>query len=539
MQEFDVVVVGGGASGLRAAIAAKRAGASVALLSKSHPLRSNSAIAQGGINAPLGKDDSAENFANDIMAAGDGLCERAVVQSFVQDATKEVLWLEHMGAPFNRDKDGRIDRRPFGSNSRNRSCYADDRTGHIVLTVLHEQFQRLGIPSFEEWFVTSLAVDAEACVGVTALGLKSGKLDAFAARAVILATGGFTRMYAPSTVSIGTTGDGQALAFQSGARLMDMEMVQFHPTVFPKGQGLLITEATLASGAQIVNQQGAPAQIDKSSPRGKLSLAISDAIQSGDGSLFLDLKPIGKEKILSSFPQTHELVKSVAGLDSTKDLIPIRPVAHRPMGGIETKASGETAIAGLFAVGECAANGLNGAGRLAGNTLTEAVVFGKKVGEAAAAYAKSSAKKNFPAAKLADEEKKLGALTSGNSAEDSLAKVHAELGRLMNEKVGLVRDAGGLQDALSGIRSLQQRHQKIKVRNAGRVYNYELTTHLEVGSMLTLAEMVARSAQARSESRGAHNRKDCPTTDNVNWKSHTITQLAQGSAQIDKKPVAN
>src|SRR5215467_3608978 len=538
MQEFDVVVVGGGASGLRAAIAAKRAGASVALLSKCHPLRSNSAIAQGGINAPLGKDDSAENFANDIMAAGDGLCERAVVQSFVQDAAKEVLWLEHMGVPFNRDKDGRIDRRPFGSNSRNRSCYADDRTGHIVLTVLHEQFQRLGIPSFEEWFVTSLAVDGEACVGVTALGLKSGKLDAFAARAVILATGGFTRMYAPSTVSIVTTGDGQALAFQSGARLMDMEMVQFHPTVFPKGQGLLITEAALASGAQIVNQQGAPVQIDKSSPRGKLSLAISDAIQSGDG-LFLDLKPIGKEKILSSFPQTNELVKSVAGLDSTKDLIPIRPVAHRPMGGIETNASGATAIAGLFAVGECAANGLNGAGRLAGNTLTEAVVFGKKVGEAAAAYAKSSAKKNFPAAKVADEEKRLGVLIYDNSAEDSLAKVRAELGKLMNEKVGLVRDAGGLQEALSGIKSLQERHQKIKVRNAGRIYNYELTTHLEVGSMLTLAEVVARSAQARSESRGGHNRKDCPTTDNVNWKSHTITKLAQGSAQIDKKPVAN
>jgi len=539
MQEFDVVVVGGGASGLRAAIAAKRAGASVALLSKSHPLRSNSAIAQGGINAPLGKDDSAENFANDIMAAGDGLCERAVVQSFVEDAAKEVFWLEHMGVPFNRDKDGRIDRRPFGSNSRNRSCYADDRTGHMVLTVLHEQFQRLGIPSFEEWFVTSLAVDGEACVGVTALGLKSGKLDAFAARAVILATGGFTRMYAPSTVSIGTTGDGQALAFQSGGHLMDMEMVQFHPTVFPKGQGLLITEAILASGAQIVNQQGAPVQIDKSSPRGKLSLAISGAAQNGDGSLFLDLKPIGKEKILSSFPQTNELVKSVAGLDSTKDLIPIRPVAHRPMGGIETTASGETAIAGLFAVGECAANGLNGAGRLAGNTLTESVVFGKKVGEAAAAYAKSSAKKNFPAAKLADEEKKLDALTSGNSAEDSLAKVHAELGRLMNEKVGLVRDAGGLQEALSGIKSLQQRHQKIKVRNGGRIYNYELTTHFEVASMLTLADVVARSAQARSESRGAHNRKDCPTTDNVNWKSHTITKLAQGSAQIDKKPVAN
>ena len=539
MQDFDIIVIGGGASGLRAAIAAKRAGASVALVSKTHPLRSNSALAQGGINAPLGKDDSPEYFAEDTLAAGDGLCERDVVQSFAQEAAREIIWLERMGVPFNRDKDGRIDRRAFGSNSRSRSCYTDDRTGHMVLTVLYEQFQRLAIPSFDEWFVTSLALDGETCVGATALGLRAGKLDSFAARAVILATGGFTRMYAPSTVSIGTTGDGQALAYQSGARLMDMEMVQFHPTVFPKGQGLLITEATLGGGAQIVNQQGAAIQIDKSSPRGKLSLAIAQATQNGDGSAFLDLKPMGKEKILSAFPQTHESVKSIAGLDSTKDLIPIRPIAHRPMGGIETKASGETSIAGLFAVGECASNGLNGAGRLAGNTLTESVVFGKKVGEAAAAYAKSAAKKNYPAAKLADEEKKLAALTSGDSAQDSLVKVHEELGRLMSEKVGLVRDGGGLQEALDGIKKLQERHRKLKVRNAGRIYNYELTTHLEVGSMLAVAEVVARSAQARTESRGAHNRQDFPATDNLNWQSHTIAKLAQGSAQIDKKPAAN
>ena len=539
MQDFDVLVIGGGAAGLRAAIAAKRAGASVALISKTHPLRSNSALAQGGINAPLGKDDSPESFAQDTLAAGDGLCERSVVQSFAQEAAKEVLWLDQMGVPFNRDKDGRIDRRLFGSNSRSRSCYTDDRTGHIVLTVLYEQFQRLAIPSFEEWFVTSLAVDGETCVGATALGLRAGRLDSFAARAVVLATGGLTRMYLPSTVSIGTTGDGQALAYLCGARLMDMEMVQFHPTVFPKGQGLLITEATLGSGAQIVNQQGVAIQIEKEAPRSKLCLSISQAAQNGAGSAFLDLKPIGKEKILSSFPQTHELLRSVAGLDCTKDLVPIHPVAHRPMGGIEANATGGTSIAGLFAVGECACNGLNGAGRLAGNTLTEAVVFGKKVGDAAAAYAKSAAKKNFPAAKLADEEKRIAVLTSGDSSQDSLDKLHADLGRLMNEKVGLVRDAGGLQEALDGITKLKERHQKMKVRNAGKIYNFALTTHLEVGSMLTLADVIARCAQARTESRGAHCRKDFPAADNANWKNHSIAKLSQGSVQIDKKPVAN
>jgi len=538
MPDFDVLVIGGGASGLRAAIAAKRAAANVALITKAHPLRTNSAIAQGGLNAPLGKDDSPESFAGDILTAGDGLCDRAVVQALVQDAAKDVIWLERMGVPFNRDNQGKLDRRGFGSNSRSRTCYADDRIGHMVLQVLHEQFQREQIPSFEEWFVTSLVVDGGNCLGVTALSLRTGKLDSFAAQAVILATGGFTRMYLPSTVSIGTTGDGQALAYLAGARLMDMEMVQFHPTVCPKGQSFVITEAILSAGAEIVNQKGEVIQKSKGLTRDKLCLSISQ-LGNGEGAPFLDLKPIGKEKLLTRFPQTHEMVRTVAGLDATKDLIPIRPAAHRPMGGIETHANGETSIAGLFAVGECACNGLNGAGRLAGNTLTEAVVFGRRVGEAASTYTKSAPKKNFPTGKLTDEEKQLAALTSGSSAGDTLGKIHSELGQLMNEKVGLSRNARGLQEAIDGIKQLKERYQKIPVRNTSRIYNYELTTGLELGAMLALAEVVTLSAQARSESRGAHRRTDFPNLDDQNWKHHTAVRLTQGSAQVEKRPVAN
>jgi succinate dehydrogenase / fumarate reductase flavoprotein subunit len=538
MPEFDVLVIGGGAAGLRAAIAAKRAGAGVALITKVHPLRANSAIAQGGVNAPLGKDDSPESFAQDTLAAGDGLCDRPVVQTFVQEAAPAVIWLERMGVPFNRDGQGKLDRRGFGSNSRNRTCYADDRTGHMVLQVLHEQFQREQIPSFEEWFVTSLVVEGGSCLGVTALGLRTGRLESFAARAVILATGGFTRMYLPSTVSLGTTGDGQALAYLSGARLTDMEMIQFHPTVCPKGQSFVITEATLSAGAEIVNQKGDVIQQSKGLTRDKLCLSIGQA-GNGDGGPFLDLKPIGKDKLLAQFPQTQELLRTVAGLDATKDLIPIHPIAHRPMGGIETKANGETSIPGLFAVGECACNGLNGAGRLAGNTLTEAVVFGKLVGEAASNYAKGAAKKNFPAAKLADEEKRLASLISTGYSGDSLGKIHSELGRLMTEKVGLSRDAGGLQEAIEGIKQLKARHASFRVRNPSKIYNYELTNCLELGSQLTLAEVVAMSAQARCESRGAHRRADFPNTDNQNWKHHTAAKFAQGSVLVEKKSVAN
>jgi succinate dehydrogenase/fumarate reductase flavoprotein subunit len=509
----------------------------VALITKVHPLRTNSGIAQGGLNAPIGEDDSPESFSEDTFFAGDNLCERDVVQTFAKEASNDVIWLERMGVPFNRDSEGRLDRRSFGSNSRRRSCYADDRTGHIVLQVLHEQFQREQIPSFEEWFVNSLVVGGGACFGVTALGLRSGKLDSFAARSVILATGGFTRLYLPSTASLGTTGDGQSLAYEAGARLMDMEMIQFHPTVFPGNQGLLITEATLGEGAEIVNQKGEPIPKSKGVPREQICLSIHEAVQNGSGSISLDLRPIGKERLLSRFPQTHELVRAVAGLDITTEPVPIRPAAHRPMGGIETNTVGETSIAGLFAVGECACNGLNGAGRLAGNALTEAAVFGRRVGEAAAAYAKTAPKKSFPAARLSDEEKRLAAITSGDSSGNSLGKIHSELGQLMNEKVGLVRDRAGLQEALDRIRSLKERYRKIRVRNPSRIYNYELTTHLEVGSMLNLGEIVTLAAQTRTESRGAHRRADFPQRDDKNWRCHTLASLVQGSPQLQKKPV--
>ena len=262
-------------------------------------------------------------------------------------------------------------------------------------------------------------------------------------------------------------------------------------------------------------------------------------MQNGGGSVSLDLRPIGKEKLRANFPQTQELVRTVAGLDATKDLVPIRPVAHRPMGGIETNAAGETAIAGLFAVGECACNGLNGAGRLAGNTLSEAMVFGRTVGEAAAQHATAAAKRNFPAAMLADEEKCLVTITSGDSTnKDTLGKIHSELGSLMNEKVGLIRNHTGLQEALGRIQSLKDRYSRLRVKNPSRIYNYELTSYLELSSMLTLAEVVTLAAEARTESRGAHQRADFPERDDTNWKSHTVVNLAGGSGQLQKKPVA-
>ncbi|MBV8772871.1 MAG: FAD-binding protein, partial [Deltaproteobacteria bacterium] len=284
MPDFGVLIIGAGAAGLRAAIAARQAGASVALVSKVHPLRTNSAVAAGGLNAPLGIDDSVADFVRDIMEVGDELADPTIVETFAAQARDEIVWLERMGVPFNRDAGGKLALRRFGANRHKRSCYVDDLTGHTVLQVVYEQFQRARIPAFFDCFVTSLVTGNEASLGATAINLRTGTLESLTARAVILATGGFTRLYAPSTSSIGTTGDGHSFAYSAGARLMDMEMIQFHPTVFPGGPGLLITEAALAEGARIVDQNGKEVVVAKFEPREKLSRSIYQAVHNGSGS---------------------------------------------------------------------------------------------------------------------------------------------------------------------------------------------------------------------------------------------------------------
>ncbi|HJU09488.1 MAG TPA: FAD-dependent oxidoreductase [Candidatus Binataceae bacterium] len=540
MPDFDVLVIGGGLAGLRAAIAARAAKASVALVSKVHPLRTNSAVNAGGLNAAMGTDDSVTEFAQDILTVGENLSDPQIVNIFAAEARDEVIWLDRMGVPFNRDAGGKLAHRRFGANRRNRSCYVDDRTGHTVLQVVYEQFQRERMPAFVDHFVTSLTIDGSGSPGVTAINLRTGALELFTARAIVLATGGFTRLYLPSTASIGTTGDGQNLAYLAGARLMDMEMIQFHPTVFPGGPGLLITDAVLGDGAQIVNQNGDGLVEQKSEAREKLSRSLYQALQNGSGSAFLDLRVLGKDKLASAFPQTCELVEAVARIDPSKQPVPIYPAAHRSIGGIETDATGRTSINGLFAAGECACNGLNGAGRLAGNTLTEALVFGKKTGEAAATFARSEQKKNAPAARLSDEERRLTSLVDSaapSAPADSPLKLYGELAKLMNDNVGLARDAASLQSALGRVHELKDRYSHIRLRNSSRIYNSELTSYLELGSLLNIAELVATAAAARAESRGAHFRSDFPQRNDSQWNRHTIVSQVDGKPYVGNKSV--
>jgi succinate dehydrogenase / fumarate reductase, flavoprotein subunit len=321
---------------------------------------------------------------------------------------------------------------------------------------------------------------------------------------------------------------------------MDVEMVQFHPTVFPGGPGLLITEAALAEGGQIVNQQGQPIIEANFEPREKLSRSIYQILQNGSGSAFLDLRPIGA-KLASTLPQTCELVAAVAGVDASKQAIPIYPAAHRSIGGIETDEVGRTSLNGLFAAGECACNGLNGAGRLAGNTLIEALVFGRRAGEAAAGWARTEQRKNPLASRLNDEERGLSTLVNPSPADpeaDSPLKLQAELGKLMNDKVGLARNSSSLQTALDQLNALKDRYRAIRLRNTSRIYNSELTSYLELGSLLNIGELVVMAAQARMESRGAHYRTDFPERNDSQWSRHTIVSEVDGRPYVGTKSVA-
>jgi succinate dehydrogenase / fumarate reductase, flavoprotein subunit len=304
----------------------------------------------------------------------------------------------------------------------------------------------------------------------------------------------------------------------------------------------LITEAALAEGGEIVNQNGEAIIRAKFEPREKLSRSIYQALQNGSGSAFLDLRPLGKNKLASAFPQTCELVEAVAGLDASKQTLPIYPAAHRTIGGIETDAAGCTSLNGLFAAGECACNGLNGAGRLAGNTLTEALVFGRKAGEAAASFARAAQKKDPPTSRLNDEERRLSSVTNAGATPagaDSPLRLHAELGKLMNDKVGLNRDGSALQSALNQVRELKERYARIRLRNSSRIYNSELTSYLEVGSLLNVAEMVTMAALERTESRGAHYRVDFPQHNDSQWNCHIMVTQVDGAPRLDTKRAAN
>ena len=541
MLKHSVLIVGGGISGMRAALAASEQGGDVALISKVHPLRTQAGTSQGGINAAVREGDSTELHAIDTVTGGDYLSDQAAVELMTAAAPRAVFALDHWGVPFNRDADGRLDARGLSGATRSRACFVDDMTGHAVLQVLHEQLLKVSIRTYEEWVVTRLLVDDGACVGVVALELASGKLEAFAANAVVLATGGCARVYEPTAAAYGVTGDGAVLAYRAGVPLGDMEMVQFHPLGI-KGSGMILTEALLGLGGYLVNASGerfvskhAPTARERA-PRDVVARACEEEIASGRAEFVgLDLRHLDGGD-LKRLPFTSNIIKTQAGVDPARETIPVRPVAHRTMGGIQVSLDGATGVTGLFATGGCAATGVHGANGLGGNWLLEALVFGERTGLAAAQQPSRSAK--GIEATLAEERNRIAKIVDKPPGGERAAAIRSELGRLMGRHVGPVRNAAGLAEAAGKVRELSARYRQVGITNRGARYNYELAAFLELEPLLTVGEVIVAAARFREESRGAHYRKDRLARDDGKWLAHTVASCREDGPAMTAKPVA-
>ena len=541
MPRHSVLIVGGGISGMRAALAAKERGNDVALISKVHPLRTHAGTSQGGINAAVRPDDSVELHATDTVKGGDYLADQNAVELLTGAAPSAVFALDHWGVPFNRDGDGHLDARRLCGATRSRACFVDDMTGHASLQVLYEQLLKAGVRTYDEWTVTRLLLDDGVCVGLAALELASGKIEGFAANAVVLATGGCARVYEPTGAAYGATGDGVALAYRAGAPLMDMEMVQFHPLGI-KGSGMILTEVLLGLGGYLVDSSGerfmlkaAPA-LGERAPRDIVTRAAEEEIAAGRAEFIaLDVRHLNGDELKRRLPLTSQVIKTQAGVDPAKETIPVRPVAHRTMGGIQVSPDGATGVTGLYAAGGCAATGVHGANGLGGNWLLEALVFGARAGLAAAAHKPPSAK--GIESQTEDERRRITAIMDRTAGPEKAGAIRSELAPLMRRHVGPLREASGLRETASRVSELATRYQKVGITNKSRRYNYELPAFLELESLLAIGGVIAAAAGFREESRGAHHRKDHPTRDDAKWLSHTVASFRPGAPAMTSKPV--
>jgi succinate dehydrogenase / fumarate reductase flavoprotein subunit len=544
----DVLVVGAGCAGMRAAIEASDQGADVALLSKIHPVRSHSGAAEGGINAALGNasEDSPEEHAYDTVKGSDYLGDQDAIEVLCDEAPGDVYQLEHWGAVFSRTDDGRIAQRPFGAAGAPRTAYAADITGHVLVHVLYEQVLKRDIPTYEEFFAWKLVIDDDRCQGVIAWDLLNGGLKTIGAKTVILATGGAGRLYSGTTNAYACTGDGMAMALRVGVGLEDMEMMQFHPTTLSP-TGVLITEGTRGEGAYLLNadnerflERYAPNAMELAS-RDVISRAEQTEIDEGrgvNGNVLLDLRHLGAEKIHERLHGTRELSMVFAGIDPIHDPIPVRPGAHYHMGGVDTDLVGETSVTGLYAAGECACVSVHGANRLGGNALMETITFGKRAGEAAADWALTHTTVAVPPSIEADSQRELGALLNRSDGERPWA-IRDELATTMHENFGVFRREDQMQEQGRIIERLKERYQRVVVEDKGDIFNNDLTQALELGFLLDLAECMVVAGLARKESRGAHARPyDYPERDDENYLRHTITSLSpSGRIRLDWKPV--
>jgi succinate dehydrogenase / fumarate reductase, flavoprotein subunit len=545
--KHDVLIVGAGCAGMRAAIEAFDAGVDVALISKIHPTRSHSGAAEGGINAALGNasEDDPEKHAFDTVKGSDYLGDQDAIEVLCDEAPGDVYQLEHWGAVFSRTEDGRIAQRPFGAAGEPRTAYAADITGHVLVHVLYEQVMKRDITTYEEWFAWKLVEDDGRCQGVICWDLLNGGLKLVGAKTVILCTGGAGRLYTGTTNAYSCTGDGMALALRMGVPLKDMEMMQFHPTTLSPS-GVLITEGCRGEGAYLLNSDGerflknyAPNAMELAS-RDVISRAEQIEIDEGrgvNGNVLLDLRHLGAEKIIERLHGTRELSMVFAGVDPIYEPIPVRPGSHYHMGGVDTDLDGKTVLEGLYAAGECACVSVHGANRLGGNALMETITYGKRAGRAAADWALANTVVAPPESALADAERELSELLDRREGERPHA-IRDEMAETMHENFGVFRREDQMRSQGEIIAGLRERYDRVVVDDQGAVFNTDLTQALELGFLLQLAACMVEAGLARKESRGAHARPyDYPDRDDENFLKHTLVTWADGRPQLTWEPV--
>jgi succinate dehydrogenase / fumarate reductase, flavoprotein subunit len=560
--QFDVVIVGSGLAGLRAAIELGE-DASVAVLSKVFATRSHSGAAQGGIGAALGneEEDNWEWHMFDTVKGSDYLGDQDAIEILARDAPRTIYELEHLGVPFNRTPDGKIAQRAFGGHTRNfgeapvkRACYAADRTGRVILDTLWEKCLQQGIRFFNEFQLMSLIIHDGQCCGVIAYELATGKLHTLQSKAVLLATGGYGKVFKTTSNAFASTGDGLAIAYRAGAPLEDMEFVQFHPTGIYK-LGILISEAARGEGGILLNNEGerfmeryAPV-IKDLAPRDMVSRCVLEEIRAGRGIdgkdyVHLDLTHLGKEVLDTKLAEITGFARTYAGVEPVKEPIPVQPTCHYMMGGIATDVEGRvitdsegTVFPGLYAAGECACVSVHGANRLGCNSLLDILVFGRRAGKEMHRFIPTVGSIELPPSPEKVVADQITALLQSKGKE-STGAIRAEMQEVMMDKVSVFRHQEALEEALEKVRELKERYRQISVQDKGNCFNRDLLDTIELGYMLDLAEVIALGALRREESRGAHSREDFPKRDDEKWLVHTMFRHSTDEGpQVFFKPV--
>lgn len=567
--QHDVVIVGAGGAGLRAAIAAAEVDPSldIALVSKVYPMRSHTVSAEGGAAAVIKSGDSPEGHIRDTIFGSDWLADQDAVELLVREAPNELIQLEHWGCPWSREPNGSVAVRPFGGMSTERTWFAADKTGfHILHTLFQTSLRYANTTRYDEWVTTSLLVEDGRCQGVVAMELRSGQVRAIVGRAVILCTGGFGRVFPFTTNAAISTGDGLGIAFRAGVALKDMEFVQYHPTGLP-GTGILITEAARGEGGVLVNRRGERYLRDHDlgepvdvadprhpvlrsmelGPRDRLSQAFvkeenrGNVFEGPHGTfVLLDIRHLGEKRINQKIPFVRELTRNYVGIDPVHHPIPVRPVVHYMMGGIDTGTDAATSLPGLWAAGECACVSINGANRLGSNSLVEILVFGALAGRNAAQWAREHSPSSLASLEqqASEEQARIARdFINRQDGDERISRIRTELQHAMESGCGIYRTDAGLRETASKLAELKERFARVQLDDHTLSFNTDLVAALELGCMLEIGEAIAHSALSRAESRGSHQRLDFPHRDDNRFLKHTLCERAEGGPRISYRDV--